>query len=370
MTAISNTKASIYTAGSWIWGTVHEEGGRVTAIEGVPLVEPRAPYLVPAFVDLHVHGGGGYEVMLGGEETRGVARFHARHGTGAFCPTTLTAPLDQITSAIEAAAAVMERPMADESEVLGVHIEGPFINPAKLGGQPAFAITPDLGITRHWLDIADIKIMTLAPELDGARELIELLSASGVRSQVGHSLADDETLASAEAWGASGYAHLFNAAAPVTARSPGVIGRALNHAHWAELICDLRHVHPSLLTHAIKTIPGAYSITDCCAAGGLPDGDYALGLNAVTKADGVVYLRGTRQIAASVLTADEAFRNIVSLGVGLETAIWMTSARPAQYVGARDYGELSQGKFASAVLLDGDLMVAQVWLKGIEVLLA
>lgn len=367
MNPVNRSKASICHAGTWIWGTLDSENGRVVAVHGDPIAAPKAPYLVPAFVDLHVHGGGGYEVMRAGEEVRGVAKFHARHGTGAFCPTTLTAPLDQITTAIEAAAEAMKHPRAGEAEVLGVHIEGPFINPAKLGGQPAYAIAPDLAVTQHWLDMAMIKIMTLAPELEGAEELIELLTDYGARVQVGHSLADDHILASAEKWGASGYSHLFNAAAPLSARAPGVIGRALQHAHWAELICDLRHVHPTLLTHAIKTIPGAYSITDCCAAGGLPDGDYALGLNPVTKADGVVYLHGTKQIAASVLTADEAFRNIVSLGVGLETAVEMTSARPAQYIGASGYGGLTLGKFASAVLLDEDLTVSQVWLKGVEI---
>ncbi|MER9947259.1 amidohydrolase family protein [Mesorhizobium sp. M0047] len=368
MTALNREVASIYSHGKWIRGTIHHDRGVVTAVEGEVLSDrPSAPYIVPAFVDLHVHGGNGADAMNGAADVHSLARFHARFGTGALCATTLTAPADQVTAALRGISDAMSTPADDEAEVLGAHIEGPFINPEKLGGQPPFAIHPDLELAELWTRTAKVLIVTLAPELPGSEAVIRFLCGQGAQVQIGHSLATADEVAQAVAWGAKGFAHLFNAVAPITARHPGVTGWALANATWSELICDLKHVDPALLRHAIASIPKAYFITDCCAAAGRPDGEYRLGLNSVTKADGLVCLTGTKQLAASLLVGSDAFQNILSLGCSLETAVWMTSTRPSQYVGAVGYGDIVAGKVASVVALDDQFNLVQVWLRGREI---
>ncbi len=366
MTLLNDRAASIYLGGGrWVHGHVRERDGLIAAVEGTPINgPPGSPYLIPGFIDLHVHGGGGADVMDGPEGVARTAEFHARYGTVALCATTVTAPPDDVTRALRGVSHVMANDSGPGAAVLGAHVEGPFVNPGKLGGQPPFAIHPDAALAALWCDTAPVRIMTLAPELPGAEAVTRLLTARGVRVQVGHSLADAATLTAAEAWGVGGAAHLFNASAPITARAPGVAGWALGRAEWAELICDLKHVHPDALRLAIRAIPQPYAVTDCCSAGGCPDGDYTLGQNRVTKRGGLVCLPGTDQIAASLLVGIEAFRNIVSLGVGLETAIAMTSTRPAAYVGAGAFGAIAPGRAASLIALNDDLGITAAWLKG------
>lgn len=206
--------------------------------------------------------------------------------------------------------------------------------------------------------------MTLAPELPGAEAVTRFLVKRGVRVQIGHSLAGPEILVEAKAWGATGFAHLFNASAPIASRTPGVAGWALTNAQSVELICDLKHVHPDLLRLAIRAIPRPYFVSDCCAAGGCPDGDYHLGSNKVTKHHGLVCLFGTDRLAASLLVGIEAFRNILSLGCNLETAIEMTSARPAEYIGVTDFGAIALGRVASVIAISETFELTGVWLRG------
>lgn len=365
MTRLNTTPASIYREGVWTRGHVEERDGVLTDIVVTDMPgPPEPPYLIPGFVDLHVHGGGGGDVMDGPDGVGRTAQFHAGSGTVAICATTVTAPPADITAALRGIAHVVDQPVASAAVVLGAHIEGPFVNPAKLGGQPPFAIDPDVELARSWCDLTPVRIVTLAPELHGAEALIRFLAGKGVRVQVGHSLADDETLSASASWGVSGVAHLFNASAPITSRQPGVAGWALGCSEWAELICDLKHVHPTLLKLAIRSISNPYFVTDCCAAGGCPDGEYRLGRGRITKHDGLVCLPGTNQIAASLLVGIEAFRNILSLGVGLEEAVRMTSERPARYVGAKTLGAVAPGRAASVVMLDERFSLVDVWIEG------
>lgn len=233
--------------------------------------EPRR-YILPGFVDLHVHGGGGADCMEGEAAVRQMARFHARHGTTALLATTVTAPSPDLESALRGIAAVMENPGPGEARVLGVHLEGPFISPQKLGAQPPYTLLPSLETMRHLLTLAPIRVVTLAPELPGALELIAFLQTQGVRVQQGHTEATyAQSLAGFEA-GAQGFTHFYNAMTPLHHREPGVVGLGLERAEWAEVIPDGLHVHPAALRTVWKTIPHTYAVTDAVAAAGMPRG--------------------------------------------------------------------------------------------------
>lgn len=360
-----SVSGSIYYSGKWVRGRIEYRDGIISEVVGTEIVgDPEPPYIIPGFIDLHVHGGGGADVMGGSPELAAICEYHAAHGTVALCATTVTAPLADINHALAGVKEYMNAPIPGAAEVLGVHLEGPFINPARLGGQPPFAISPQIELLAGWKGLAPLRIVTLAPELPGSEAAIRWLSTQGIRVQVGHSLADNTVLQNAQSWGLSGVAHLYNAGAPIVARDPGVAGWALANTQWAELICDLKHVHPDLLKVAIRAIPNPYFITDCCSAGGCPDGEYRLGSHTVIKSDGLVRLPGG-QIAASVLTSIEAFRNILHLTGSIDTAIAMMATRPARYLGEDKLGVIQPGYRASFVVLDQDFSLIHTYVNGI-----
>ena len=365
MSAGHSVTGSVYCSGRWVRGCVEYRDGIISRVVGIDIAgDPEPPYIIPGFIDLHVHGGGGADVMGGSSELATICEYHAINGTVALCATTVTAPLADIGHALTGAREYMDAPVPGAAEVLGVHLEGPFINPARLGGQPPFAIPPQIGLLAKWKDLAPLRIVTLAPELPGAEAAIRWLADHNIRVQVGHSLADNAVLEEARSWGMSGVAHLYNAGAPIVARDPGVAGWALANAEWAELICDLKHVHPDLLKIAIQAIPNPYFITDCCSAGGCPDGEYRLGAHTVVKSDGLVRLPDG-QIAASVITSIEAFRNILHLTGSIDTAIAMMATRPARYIGESGLGVIDAGYQASFIVLDQYLSVTTTYVRGV-----
>jgi N-acetylglucosamine-6-phosphate deacetylase len=337
-------------------------GERIEALEALPEAPRR--YLLPGCIDLHVHGGGGADCMDGEEAVRQMARFHARNGTTALLATTVTAPLADLEAALRGIRAVVERPEPGEARVLGVHLEGPFINAKKLGAQPPYAIPPDLGLMRHWLSLAPIKVLTLAPELPGALELIRFLSEQGVRVQIGHTLARyDQALQALEA-GVSSFTHCFNAMTPLHHREPGVAGLVLERARWAEFIADGLHVHPAVVRAAWKAIPEPYVVTDAVAAAGMPEGPYSLGRHRVIKRAEGVYLEDGKTLAGSTLTAQQAIRNLVAWGCGLCEAVRATSTTPAAYLGLLERGHLRVGAYADILVLNAQLEVEEVYVQG------
>ena len=368
MTRLNDRPASIYSRGAWTRGHVVAEGGIVAGIEGLSTAgRPEPPFIVPGFVDLHVHGGGGADVMEGAEAVRATAAFHARHGSAALCATTVTAPVAEVSAALDSIARVERDPGRGEAEVLGAHVEGPFVNAAKLGGQPPFAVPPSAALAADWCGRCSVRIVTLAPELEGCEPVVRFLASRGVRVQVGHSAATADVLDAAWAWGLSGFTHLFNAVEGLSSRAPGVSGWALSRAESAELICDLEHVHPDMLRAAVRCIPEAYCVTDCCAAAGRPDGPYRLGRSRVEKRGGLVCLEGSDKLAASVLTGAQAFKNLIAIGMPPEAAVRMTSVRPAEYLGLGRYGDIRAGKAASLVELDEAYELRSVWIRGSRV---
>ena len=351
----------ILTPDGWIEGRIHF-GDRITAIESVSAPGPRR-FILPGFIDLHVHGASGVDIMEGGSSGATVAHTHARHGTTALLGTTMTARLSSIEHALQGLATVMSQRQAGGARMLGVHLEGPFISAHRLGAQPNEVLLATLEKVQHLHAIAPIRVLTLAPELTGHLELIPHLNKLGIRVQLGHSAGTyEDGLAALEA-GAAGFTHLFNGMTALKSREPGMVGAALAHAEYAELIPDLEHVHPGAMLAALRSIPRLYCVSDATAATGMPDGEYALGTQRVFKCLGCVRL-ATGSLAGSALTMDQALRNLLSLGLDLADASHRVSRNPADYLGEAERGRLQQGAWADIVVLDEQFQLVQVFVEG------
>ena len=349
------------TPEGWVAGRVLF-AGRVERVEGAATDRPEPPFVLPGFVDLHVHGGGGADMMEGVDAIRRAAALHARHGTTTMLATSVTAPVADTERFLDAVAEAAASSWPDAARVAGAHLEGPFINPCKLGAQPPFAIPADAGLLRGWLARAPVRVVTLAPECDPEGALIPLLLAQGVRPQIGHSLCAYAEAAAALAAGC-GATHLFNAMTPLAHRGCGAAGAALAHADWAEVIPDLIHVEPGAILAARRAIPNLYGVTDATAGAGMPDGAYRLGAREVRKALGAMRLAdGT--LAGSALTMDAALRNLVAIGLPLDEAARRLSELPARWAGLRDAGRVEPGAPADFVVLDAGLRVASVHVAG------
>jgi N-acetylglucosamine-6-phosphate deacetylase len=358
----------ILTPQGWVRGQLAHAQGRIVAIRGEPVdrltvAQSGLPRLLPGFVDLHVHGGGGHDTMGGGDAALQMARTHARHGTTALLATTMTAPRSEIEVALRALAPFVTTRPRGAARLLGVHLEGPYINPGKLGAQPDFATTATLQEVLALHALAPVKLITIAPEIPGHLALIVALREHGFVVQIGHSAGTYEDGVAALQAGASGFTHLFNAMTGLHQRAPGMAGAALAHAERAEIIPDLLHVHPGAIRAALRCIPGLYCVTDATAATGMPDGEYRLGRHTVTKCLGGVRLAdGT--LAGSTLTMDQALRNLVGLGLPLAEASHRTSTLAAEHLGLADRGRLAPGAWADVVVLDRDLQLTGVVVEG------
>jgi N-acetylglucosamine-6-phosphate deacetylase len=366
LTPHSPLKGRILASEGWILGQIHlSADGRIAAIEAVPglSAEEQARTLLPGFIDLHVHGGGGVDVMEGGKAANLMAKVHARHGTTSLLATTMTAPMAEIDQVMQDIGRSCRQRSAGEARILGVHLEGPFINPAKMGAQPRFSVAATLSEIDRLGQLAPICLITLAPEVHGHLDIIRDLSQRGVRMQIGHTMGSYEDGLQALEHGASGFTHLFNAMTPLHHREPGMVGAALAHAQYAELIPDLLHVHPGAMRTALRAIPRLFCVTDSTSASGMPDGQYALGSYTVTKCMGGVRLAdGT--LAGSCLTMDKALRNLVSIGLTLEDASNRLSLFPADYLGLSERGRLAVGAWADIVELDSQLNLLNVYVEG------
>jgi len=358
---------NILTPDGWIRGRLRIEDGAATigAIEG-DAADPAAngdDYLLPGFIDLHVHGGAGRDMMEGGDAPHVIARLHARHGTTSLLATTMTAPLDDIDRALVAIGTACEQRGKDEARILGVHLEGPYINAGKLGAQPPFAREANMAEVERFNAQAPLRLITVAPEIDDHLALVRQLADAGIRVQIGHTNGNYEDGVRALEYGAAGFTHLFNAMPGLHHRDPGMVGAALAHAQYAEIIPDLLHVHPGAIRTALRCIPNLYCVTDSTAAAGMPDGEYMLGRQVVYKCMGGVRLAdGT--LAGSTLTMDQALRNLVSIGLDLADAARRVSTNAADYLGETRRGRIAPGCFADLVVLDRDLNLKAVYIEG------
>ena len=355
--------------------TVEIEGPRVAAVRvGEPPPagsEQIAGILVPGFVDLHVHGGAGADFMDGTvEAARRVCAFHARHGTVALAATTLSAGRAEITAAITAAAAVADDPRPEEARVAGIHLEGPYLSPAKAGAQdPAVLRAVDRDEVAEWLSAAgDLPVtMTVAPEVPGVLELIARL-AGRVTFSLGHTDADETLTHRALTAGARRFTHLWNAMPSLHHRHPGAVGAALASDATLELIADGLHVHPLLLAATARAAPRRVAlITDAMRAAGMPQGRYALAGLDVEVRDGSARL-ANGSLAGSLLTMDAAVRTMVlEAGVRLDQALPLASEVPASALGLAAKGRIVPGADADLVELDGELRAARTWIAGVAV---
>ncbi|PHV12256.1 N-acetylglucosamine-6-phosphate deacetylase [Chitinimonas sp. BJB300] len=357
-------RGNILTPTGWQHGALHfsDKIGRIEALAADP-ADNNDDYLLPGFIDLHVHGGGGRDVMEGGDALDTISRTHARHGTTSILATTMTAPKQEIELALQGVKRAMAQRTPGGARVLGVHLEGPYINPGKLGAQPNFTRDGMLEEIAGFSEFAPLKVLTLAPEVNGHMALIGDLVTRGIRVQLGHTLGSYEDGVEAMQHGAISFTHLFNAMSGLHHREPGMVGAALAHAEYAELIPDLLHVHPGAIKAALRAIPKLYCVTDSTAAAGMPDGNYKLGRHTVTKCMGGVRLSdGT--LAGSTLTLDEALRNLVGLGLPVDDAARRLSTYQAEMLDLDDRGVLKPDAQADIVVIDRNLRLKAVYVEG------
>ncbi len=341
--------------------------GRISAIK--TLQGEAEGWILPGFIDLHIHGGGGKDLMEGKDALRTLTQAHARCGTTSLLATTVTASPESLTSVLSDVRKFMEEPRStDTSRVLGVHLEGPFVNPDKLGAQPPESRAATREEIDHLLALADVRLITMAIEFKENLELIPYLTERNVRVQQGHTLATYEQSLQAMYSGAKGFAHLYNAMSGIHHRNPGVLATALAHAEFAEIIPDFEHVHPGALLAARRAIPKLYAVTDACSAMGMPDGEYRLGTHTIYK---YPCMSATRlkdgNLAASTLSMDQALRNFLKLGMTPEEASARLSLYPAEFLGLNDRGRIEVGAWADYVILDRDFNLREVFIEGIPV---
>ena len=364
MTDTRSLYGRILTPLGWRRGHVHfDQQLRTLDVEDHAGDGGDLPIILPGFIDLHVHGAAGVDLMQGGDVARRIAHTHARYGTTTLLATTMTAEYAEIENALRGVAQVMAAPDPDAAQIIGVHLEGPFISPQRLGAQPPRTLEATLESVQHLHALAPIKVLTIAPEIGQHTALIPALAAMGIRVQIGHSAGTyDDAVAALQA-GAVGFTHLFNGMTGVDHYKPGIAAAALAHAEYAELIPDLQHVHRGAIRMAVRAIPRLYAVTDATAATGMPDGEYALGEQRVHKCMGCVRL-STGSLAGSALTMDQALRNLVDVGLELADASQRVSTIQADYLGLEDRGRIAPGLRADMVVLDPQLKLQQVWIAG------
>lgn len=340
--------------------------------EGAEEIDGAGCWVLPGFIDVHVHGGAGHDFMdAGSEELDDITRFHGEHGTTGMLATSLTAPRASLTSMLERVSQYIATSMP-YARLLGVHIEGPFVSLKWKGAQnPAYILPPQLDWLEEWVRQYPglIKIQTLAPETEGALAYIDKMVEHGIIPAGGHTDATYEQYVTAADHGLCHAIHTFNAMKPYHHREPGTVGAVLTDDRiMTEIIADGHHVHPAgiKLLISAKGTDRVILITDAMAAAGMPDGEYEIGELPVVMSAGVAKLKDGSSLAGSTLTMIDAFRFVVrNVGVSVPDASKMASANPARQLGMDDaIGSLETGKRADVLLIDDTLELRRVWAGG------
>lgn len=345
-------------------------GGSVPAGSG-PVVDLGGGWLLPGFIDLHVHGGGGHDFTGSAADLAAGVAFHATHGTTRTLVSLVTAPVDALCEQLRRIAAAVSSGWG-AGRVVGAHLEGPFLASARCGAQhPGYLLDPDPAVLRSLLDAGQgcVRMVTVAPELPGGLALIDELVAAGVVAAVGHTDADYPTTLAAFNRGASLVTHAFNGMRPIHHRDPGPVPAALDAGVPCELINDGVHVHPAAVRLLLRREEKVVLITDAIDATGVGDGRYRLGGQDVLVADGQARLAVDGSLAGSTLTMDVAVRRAVAeVGMPITAASVAASGTPARLLGLGDRcGAIATGLDADLVLLDESLerqrvMTAGRWL--------
>lgn len=353
-------------------GTVEVVDGRIVSIRtgASPGVDVSAPddILVPGFINLQINGAGGVDFLnlKTDADLLRAGRYLASTGVTAFMPTLITSPPSMLRDALTTWARLAGRLPAPR--IVGLHLEGPFLNPQFKGAHPArYLRAPDPRLAAALLDASrgGVRMVTLAPELPGAREVIRLLRDRGCRVAAGHTGATYDQAQAAFREGVTHATHLFNAMRPVHHRDPGIVVAALQNPQvTVSLIADFIHTHPAIVDLAVrlKGSQGVALVTDAIAAAGARGKVTRLGTRTVRVSDAPRLADGI--LAGSVLSMDRALANVTSLGVPLREAVQMASTTPAHLVGRDDLGRIEEGAVADLVVLDQDLHVRAVFASG------
>jgi N-acetylglucosamine-6-phosphate deacetylase len=354
-------------------GWLAVSGGLISGIgTGTPppgdQVDVAGALVVPGFIDTHCHGGGGGSFSSAeSKEIVGAINAHRRHGTTTMVASLVSEPIRALVNQLSAL-----RELVEDGELAGVHLEGPFIAAARCGAHdPAVLLEPDAAAVDALLRAGHgaVRMVTLAPELTGGVRAVRQLTEAGVIAAIGHTDGTEEQIRPAIDAGATVGTHLFNGMRPLHHREPGPIGVLLGDERiTVELICDLVHVHPTVLRLAAKHAGRGRTvlITDAMSATDAADGRYQLGRLEVDVRDGVATLADSGSLAGSTLTMDTAFRNLVrGAGLSVPDAVRATSGRPAELLGIADRtGSLRTGLAADIVMLDDDLRPTRVLRRG------
>jgi N-acetylglucosamine-6-phosphate deacetylase len=357
-------------------GWVLVDDGKISSVgSGDPPARPDATvtdatgsWVLPGFVDIHCHGGGGAAFTTADPaHVRQVVDAHTAHGTTTMLASLVTRPVPELVEQVAALADLVQ-----DGLVAGVHLEGPFLSAARCGAHDPAILRPPDPVSVDALLAAGrgtIRMVTIAPELEGAVPAVKRLVDSGVIAAIGHTDALAEDVVPAVDAGASVATHLFNGMRPLHHREPGPIGVLLDDERvTVELICDLVHLHPTVVRLAARHAGAGRTvlITDAIAAAAAGDGVYDIGGLEVNVTDGVPTLAGGGSLAGSTLTMDAAFRNLVqSCGLGVLDAVAAAATRPAELLGLGNVaGRLAAGYAADVVLLNDALHPTSVMRRG------
>lgn len=380
MRQLALTHAAILTPFNLIEeATILVEGKKIKAVGSVTDIQIPPGYqeiglegllIAPGFIDQHLHGGGGSEIMQGTTEClTDIAKFHATHGTTAFLATTISGARDQLVEVAKAYAGLPDEYLG--ARCLGLHLEGPYLSPVRSGIHSAYTFrepSVEEVLTIHRLSGSGVKMVTMAPELKGAMNVARELINEGIVCSIGHSNADyDETLAAIDA-GFSAVTHCYNQLKPFHHRDPGVIGAALtNDALSLELIVDNIHLHQAAvdLAYRAKGEAGIILVSDAMAPVGLLDGSYQTTIGELKVENGKL-TDGMGKLAGSTLTLDKAVKNFFEITRCELTEVFrMVTYNPAKFLGInKKKGSLYPGKDADIIVLTPDLEVVMTMVEG------
>ncbi|HEV8282110.1 MAG TPA: N-acetylglucosamine-6-phosphate deacetylase [Candidatus Limnocylindrales bacterium] len=350
-------------------GRITIEDGRIASVDLEEDGGDAGPYIAPGFVDAHVHGWGGHDAMGDAAALDGMARALLRRGVTSFLPTAVTAPMADLTAFAERVRTWLPDAPADGAQPLGFNLEGPFLAPARRGAHEAAHLQDPAAVARPALEplVDRLRLLTIAPELPGATDLIRWLHDQGVAVSIGHSAAALADARAGYAAGATSTTHLFNAMTGIDHRAPGVaVAALLDDEAYVELIADGIHVHPAVweLITRLKPPDRLLLVSDALAVAGTGDGRGRVGSLEVEVAGGRVTLAGTSTLAGSVIALDDAVRNVVASGIPLPAAVAAASRNPLGLLGISDRGRIAPGQAADLVELDTDLAVRRVMRAG------
>jgi N-acetylglucosamine-6-phosphate deacetylase len=353
-------------------GRVTIEGSQIAGVaaDSAPpaadVLDLGGAWLLPGFIDIHVHGGGGHDATASPDDTAAAVAFHRRHGTTRTLVSLVTASIDALRSQLEW---IAELAKDSTSTVAGAHLEGPFLSHARRGAQnPDFLRAPDREVFAELVNASagTLRSVTLAPELPGAMQLVPDVLAAGAVAAIGHSDATYEQACAAIEAGATVATHLFNGMRPLHHREPGIIGAALRAELACELINDGVHVHPAITSLVARRPTNLVLITDAIDATGVGDGRFVLGGQAVQVRDGHARL-DDGSLAGSTLTMDAAVRRaVVECDLAIEVAAAAAATNPARVLGiGASCGSIAPGLAADLVVLDDELRVQRVMVGGV-----